>query len=167
MKFDVVTGANFYIDGASQYGKAQEISGLEIKPVTVDINPIGMFGKTKKIVGIDIIELDVTWDFINEDVTDPFKEYSFKIYGNVVRKENGTERELPAYIELRGHMMDNNLLGTLKGQEWKGQKTQFVVEYILVKHDGEEILELDIEGNIWRDHGEDKLATMRKNARLN
>lgn len=166
LKFDTVTGANVYIDGASLYGKAQEISGLSVNPVMKEISPIGMFGKKKVMVGIDALEIDVTWDFINEAVTNPFKDYKWQIYGNVVRRENGTESEIPAYMELRGRMMDNDLMGTLKGQEWSGQKVKFTLDYILVKHNGTEIIEIDVDNNIYKDHGEDMLANMKKNANL-
>lgn len=166
LTFDTVTGANVYMNGASLYGKALEISGLSINPVMKDISPIGMFGKKKVMTGIDALSVDVTWEFINEKVTNPFKDYNLKIYGNVVRRENGTDRSLKAYMELRGRMGDNDLMGTLKGQEWSGQKTKFELDYILVKHDGEEILEIDVENNVFKDHGEDMLADMRKNANL-
>ena len=55
LTFDTVTGANVYMNDASLYGKALEISGLSINPVMKDISPIGMFGKKKVMTGIDAL----------------------------------------------------------------------------------------------------------------
>ena len=166
LNLDIVTAANVYLDDTSLYGKVEKITGPTITPVMKEVKAVGMMGTKKVWVGFEAIEVDITWKFINENCTDFFKDYNWKIYGNVVRRENGTERNLPAYVELRGRMEDNGIGGDLEGQNWSGQTVKFAVDYIMVKHDNVEILVIDVDNNIYRDHGVDKFAEMRKNANL-
>ena len=166
LHFDTVTAANVYLNDASLYGKAQEISGLSLNMVMKDINPIGMYAKKRVPVGVDNLELDITWDFINEDCINPFELHNWTIYGNVVRTEDGTSRELSAVIELKGRIIENDVIGTLKGQDWSGQKTKLALDYVLVKHDGKEIIKIDVDNNIFEINGEDQLSTAKVNAAL-
>lgn len=166
LHFDTVTAANVYLEDNSLYGRAQEVSGLSLNMVMKDINPIGMYAKKRVPVGVDNLELTITWDFINEECVNPFRLHNLTIYGNVVRTEDGTERELQAVIELRGRIIENNLTGTLKGQDWSGQQTKFALDYILVKHDDKEIIKVDVDNNIFEVNGEDQLSNARVNGVL-
>lgn len=165
LKFDVVTGANVYIGDNSQYGRALEVSGADVKLQKADHAPIGMFGKKKVVVGLELIELDITWDFIHEDLN-LMDQFDFTIRGNVVRRENGSQRSFPVVIECSGSLDNNDFIGSLKGQEWKGQKTKLTLDYLKVSHDGVEILEIDIDNNIFIENGVDRLEEMRTNAGL-
>jgi len=166
LNFNYVTGANVYINDNEQYGRAMEVSGLDVKTVKVDHNPIGMFGKKKIIIGLDTIELDVTFDFIHESMT-LNDRFDFAIKGNVVRDENGVKREFATVIECSGLLDNNNLLGSgVKHQEWKGQKVKLTIDYLKVEYDGQELMEIDVDNNIWVENGVDKLEQMRTNAGL-
>lgn len=166
LKFDTVTGANVYDDTNSLYGRAQEISGLSVNMIEKDINPIGMYGKKKVPVGIDSLEVDITWDFLNEKFLNPFAKRNLTIYGNVVRTEDGSERELAVKMELTGRIQENDIMGTVKGQDWSGQKVKFTLDRIKVWHDGSEVIEIDVDNNIFKTDGVDRLEEMRKNANL-
>lgn len=165
LKFDIVTGANVYLNDNSQFGRAMEVSGLDIKKVQSDHSPIGLYGKKKATKGIDHIELDVKWDFIHEDI-ELFGTYELTFRGNVERKENGVTRNFPAVIEATVELDNNNMMGTMKGQDWSGQSMKLTCSYIRVEHDGAEILEIDVDNNIFSEHGTDKLTDMRKNTGL-
>lgn len=166
LKFDTVTGANVYDDTNSLYGKAQEVSGLSVNMVEKDINPIGMFAKKKVPVGIDNLELDITWDFLNEKFVNPFVAKNLTVYGNIVRRENGTLTEIQVKIELTGRIEENDFMGTLKGQDWSGQKTKLTLDKIKVFHNGSEVLHVDVDNNIFAVDGVDQLSAMRQNANL-
>ena len=166
LKFDVVTGANVYLNDNSQFGRAMEVTGLDVKKVQTDHECIGLFGKKKTTKGLDHIELTVKWDFIHEDIElfGPSLDLTFR--GNVERRDNGVIRNLPAVIEATVDLDSNNLMGTLKGQDWSGQEMKLTCSYVRIEHDGDEILEIDVDNNIIKEHGTDKLADMRKNAGL-
>lgn len=166
IQMDTVTAATVYLDNNSFCGSATEISGLTIKNAMKEHSAVGMIGVKKLWVGFEAMQIDVTWDFFKEAVTDQFGDYNLKIYGNVSRRENGTPRNLPVYMEMRCRVDDNDVMGSLKPQDWSGQKVTFTVDYIYIRHDNKDKLKIDIDKNIYEKDGVDMLAEMKKNANL-
>ncbi len=166
LNFDIVTGANVYLQDNSLFGRALEVSGLSLKSTMKEIAPIGMYGKKKVATGIDSMELSIKWDFINENSFSSMDDLNLSIRGNVQRNENGSVSNFPVIIECKGRIEENNFFGTLKHQEWTGQETKLTLDYVKVTHNGSDLLEIDVENNVFKENGSDRLEDMRTNSGL-
>lgn len=162
--------ANVYVNSTSTHGQSTEITLPEIIPSKNEYKALGMVGVRKFFTGFDAMECSIKWNSPENEVaiacSNPLEVVNLMIRssrdvyegGNLVRQE-------PVVFFVKGTPA-NIPLGTLKPKEDTETETKLDLTYIKWVQNGVEILELDIDNNIFVVGGEDLLATYRENLGL-
>lgn len=169
MKKRVLRGGNVYINGTSSYGEAEEITLPEIKYSKSEFKALGLAGVKKLFNGFEAMECSIKWKIPDNDVAiacaNPFKSIMLMIRGSVDVYTKSLDSEEPIIYYVRVSSQ-NSLGGTMKSKEDLNTETKFDVDYVKYVVNGQEIVELDIDNNIFRVGGEDLFAKYRENTGL-
>lgn len=165
-----VQDANVYINGTSTHGQASEISLPEIQFEKSEFKALGMNGSLKYFNGFSALEATIKWNFPENDVlialANPRKTVSLQVRSSKAVYVGGSiSSEKPVVVYLRG-TSNNHGLGNFKAKEDTDLSTKFDISCIKQEIDGREIVEIDIENNIFRVDGTDMLAQYKKNLGL-
>jgi uncharacterized protein len=160
-----VTNANVYVNGANFLGRAEEINLPAIKSTDSEHKALGMFGKLEYSSGIDKLEADIKWNSFYPEVVKIFADIYSGIKLQVrthIETYEGNSRvdEKPVVIYLSGRSKEH-AGGNFKAQDNVELSNKLAVTYYKLEIDGEELIEIDVESNIYRVNGVDKLAAYR------
>lgn len=167
IQINKITNANVYLDGESCLGRVEEMTPPTIKNKLAEHNALGMIGSLEYVTGIDKMETSVKWSAFYKDVwkkiANPFKAIKLQVRFSVDEYE-GAERiaQTPAILYLTVQSKETPL-GAFKPQQNAENTSNFTCMYCKLEIDGEEIVEVDIEANIWRVDGVDLLEQYRSN----
>ena len=167
IKINRLTNANVYIDNGNFLGQIEEITLPQVKVLMVDHPALGLFGKGEYPAGFDKIEASMKWaSFYPEGVlkyADVMKVHSFQIRGNVETYQAGDKiAEIAVIIHLRA-MFKEFPLGKFKKNDNTEFSTTLTCFSFKVIYAGVELVEYDLEANIYKVGGIDKLAQYRAN----
>jgi P2 family phage contractile tail tube protein len=165
----VLRGGNVYFNGTSTYGEAEEIVLPEIKFSKAEFKALGLAGVKKIFTGFEAMESSIKWKIPTNEVAiacaNPFKSIMLMIRGSVDVYGTDLEEEMPIIYYVRVSP-SNSLGGNFKSKEDLNTETKFDVDYVKYEVNGQEIVELDVDKNIYRVGGEDLFAKYRENTGL-
>jgi P2 family phage contractile tail tube protein len=170
MKTCKIRDANVYVNGTSTHGQSTEITLPEISPSKSEYKALGMVGTLKLFNGFEAMEATIKWSAPENDVaiacSDPRTAVDLMIRTSRDVYEAGSlKEEQPVIYYIKG-TPSKMPLGTLKPKEDTETETKLDLTYIKQVVNGTEIIELDIDNNIFRVGGEDLLKTYRENLGL-
>jgi hypothetical protein len=162
-----ISNANIYLDGASFFGKAEEIDLGSVKAVMSDFQGLGMIGLIELPDGFDKIEGKINWNSLYGDaatkLATPFKSVALQCRSNVqVFDSTGLVDEVPL-VTMMTVTFKEYKLGSHKPRTPAAYESPFSATYVRQVLDGNEVLLLDYQANIFKVNGEDQLAKYRKN----
>lgn len=165
-----VQDANVYINGSSVHGQASEITLPEIQFEKGEYKALGMIGVMKFFNGFSALEATIKWHYPDNDVqidcANPRNSVDLQVRSSkCVYANGGLSEEQPIVVYLKG-TPNNHGLGNFKAKEDTDLSTKFDITYIKQEVNGREIVEIDIENNIFRIDGEDQLKKYRQNLGL-
>lgn len=165
-----VQDANVYINGTSTHGQASEVSLPEIQFSSTEFKSLGSLGVQKFFNGLDALEATIKWNYPDNDVqlacANPRKTVELQVRSSKTVYANGNvEEEQPVVIHLKGTPA-NHGLGSFKAKEDTDLSTKFNISYIKQEINGREIVEIDLNNNIFRVDGVDQLEKYRQNLGL-
>lgn len=165
-----VQDANVYINGTSAHGQASEVSLPEIQFEKGEYKALGLMGVLKFFNGFSALEATIKWNYPDNDVqiacANPREAVDLMVRSSKCVYTSGSlSEEQPVVIYLKG-TPNNHGLGTFKAKEDTDLSTKFDITYIKQEVNGREIVEIDIENNIFRIDGEDMLAQYKENLGL-
>lgn len=158
-----IFGANVFIDGDEFIGRANEVTLPNVNIAMSDHQPLGYFGTVRLFNGIENMELSVTWSSIVPEVLKrgPHQSLNLTIRAAQHQYAQGVLSEAqPVVVFARGRVLGKEL-GTITGNDGGSRTTTFVLDYLRVLVDGEELYEVDILNRILRFDGEDIYADTR------
>lgn len=162
-----ITNAAVYLDGASFFGRCEEIDLGSVKTVMSDFQGLGMVGLIELPDGIDKLEGKITWNSLYIDASKkmatPFKTVQLQCRSNVqVFNSAGLVDEVPL-VTLMTVMFKEYALGTFKPRDPSKFEVPFSATYVRQILNGEEVVVLDYLANIFKVGGQDQLAKYRQN----
>ena len=162
-----ISNANLYLDGASFFGKCEEIDLGTIKTVMSDFQGLGMVGLIELPDGIDKLEGKITWNSLYVEaarkLVTPFKSLQLQCRSNVqVFNNGGLVNEVPLVTTMTITGKEYQL-GTHKPRDPTKYETPFSATYVRQMINGEEVVLLDYLANIFRVGGEDQLGRYNRN----
>lgn len=168
MDVSKIFNANVYVGTSSLLGKAKDFTLPKVTTVEDEHTALGMVGKLAFPMGIELLEANITWAGFYADALerslDPFTYQKLQVRASVEKfGPGGRTEQTPLICHLTARWKDTPLLGTLAAQTAAETQETLVVNYVKLLVGGEELLELDVEQNIWRVKGRDLLETYRAN----
>lgn len=162
-----LTNANVYVNGASQLGKAEEISLPVVKHVMSEHKALGMVGKMEFASGIDKLEAKIKWNSFYNDVfkkfATPFNTLNLQCRASVERYDStGRSAQVPYVVYLTAFAKDFPT-GNFKQHDNVELESNLSVTYVKIEENGENVLEIDVLANIYKVGGVDQLAQYRQN----
>ncbi|MNK92936.1 Phage tail tube protein FII [compost metagenome] len=162
-----ISNANVYLDGASFFGKLEEVDLGSIKTVTSDFQGLGMVGLIELPDGIDKLEGKFVWNSLYYEAASklvtPFKSVQLQCRNNVqVFNSAGLVEELPLVTTMTITGKEYQL-GGHKPRDPTKYETPFSATYVRQVLNGQEIVLLDWLANIFKVGGKDQLAKYRQN----
>ncbi|HOW51753.1 MAG TPA: phage major tail tube protein [bacterium] len=161
-----ISNANVYIGGVNHIGKADDVkvSG-NYKFVTK--KPLGMIGPQEFFAGLEKIEAEIKWNSFYSDVykqvANPQVPVEMQFRSNV-EKYTGDEltEQVPLIYYLRAKANNFPEFGQ-KQQEQHEASTKFTVTYVRIVENGQNLLEIDLESELFVVNGVDVFKQYRKN----
>lgn len=163
-----IHNVNVYDDAKSLLGIASEFTLPDIVMITEDHQGLGMIGKLEIPTGsIDKLSAKVKWQAFYPDIyaqgANPFTARKLQMRASVnTHAAGGLIAETPLVVVLtaRWKKVPGGAYGAAKQPELESELS---VSYMKITHDGVDLVELDVDNNVWKVNGEDILATYRKN----
>ncbi|MOA16877.1 Phage tail tube protein FII [compost metagenome] len=167
IKINRVTNANIYVDGISLLGRAEEVSLPTIKNKNAEHKALGMVGIVEYFAGIDKLEMKIKWNSFYTEVmkkaANPFEAVKLQIRSSIEGYQGGSRvSQTPVIIYVTAQYKDFPL-GNFKQHDNVELESNLSVTYCKMEIDGEEVMEIDVESNIYKVNGEDLLAQYREN----
>lgn len=162
-----ITNAAVYLDGASFFGRCEEIDLGSVKTVMSDFQGLGMVGLIELPDGIDKLEGKITWNSLYVEsakkMATPFKTVQLQCRSNVqVFNSAGLVDEIPL-VTLMTVMFKEYALGSFKPRDPSKFEVPFSATYVRQILNGEEVVLFDYLANIFKVGGQDQLAKYRQN----
>jgi P2 family phage contractile tail tube protein len=162
-----VTNANIYVDGRSFLGRAEEATLPIIKNKMSDHKALGMIGELEYAAGLEKMEMKIKWNSMYPEVmkktANPFSSTSLQIRSSIDVWAGGARTEQkPLVVYITGQFKEVPL-GTFKAQENVELESSVAVTYCKLEIDGETVVEIDVEANIYIVDGVDLMAQYRQN----
>jgi P2 family phage contractile tail tube protein len=164
-----VFNANIYADGASFFGKADEVSLPSLKAKMGDTHaPLGGIGETDYPAGFEKMDgCKIKWNGYYPEAIKKFSNIYQAIKLQVrfnIEQYEGSSRigQIPgiAYLTVRPTDLPG---GNFKAKSTPDLETNLTCTYMKMEIGGEEQYEIDFEANIYKVAGVDQLATYRAN----
>jgi hypothetical protein len=167
LSVNALYGANVYINGASFFGQAEEVTLPDLKPVMLEHKAMGMVGKTSLPAGFDKMEARIKFNSIYPEVmkvtADITRSHQVQFRSSLETHVGGNRvAEVPVVAFVRGKFTNVPAIN-IKQQDNPEGETTMVVDAYRLEIAGEEIFNIDIPASIYRVAGEDKLAAYRAN----
>ncbi|EAM6405827.1 phage major tail tube protein [Salmonella enterica] len=164
---NIITNANIYLNGKNFLGRAEEVKLPDIATVVQEHKALGKIGKVELPYGFDKMEGEIKWNGLYPEaaklVANPFKVYQLQLRASVVRYAgSGRQDEVPLVVTLSVNFKKSPL-GTFKQLEAPDLNSEYGCTYVKMMLDGEEIMELDVDNNIFRVDGQDMIADYNAN----
>lgn len=162
-----VQDANIYINGTSAHGQAQEVDLPEIPYNKSDYKALGLIGVLKFFNGFDALEATIKWNYPENDIqiacANPYQSIVLQVRSNKCVYSGGTiSSQEPVVVDLKATPATHGL-GSFKAKEDTDLSTKLDISYLKETVNGQELIEIDIENNIFRINGVDQLAAYKQN----
>ncbi|MBH8611952.1 phage major tail tube protein [Pseudomonas mohnii] len=162
-----ITNAAVYLDGASFFGRCEEIDLGTVKTVMSDFQGLGMVGLIELPDGLDKLEGKIVWNskYIDaaKKMATPFKTVQLQCRSNIqVFNSAGLVDEIPL-VTLMTVMFKEYSLGSYKPRDPSKFEAPFSATYVRQMLNGEEVVLLDYLANIFKVGGQDQLSKYRQN----
>jgi len=158
-----IFGANVYVDGDDFIGRANEVTLPNVNINMSDHQPLGYFSSVRLFNGVENMELSVVWSSVVPEVfkRGPNQSLNLAIRAAQQVYQDGVLSEVqPIVVFAKGRVL-NKEFGNITGSDGGTRTTSFVVDYIRLTVNGEEIYEIDILNRILRFAGVDIFASTR------
>lgn len=165
-----IRDANVYVGAKSTHGYASEITLPDIEASMSEYKALGMVGTKELFQGFGKMEASIKWNAPSEEIlkdcSDPRTSVDLMVRTSREVYENGSVTgEQPVTYYLKGVSKNFNA-GAFKPKDDTETETKFAVSYFKMEQNGKEIYELDVDNNIFKIGGVDKLAKYRENLGL-
>jgi hypothetical protein len=162
-----IMNANLYTGAKDHLGRVAEAKLPEVAVKVIDHVGLGMIGTIQLPAGLEAMTMTLKWAGHYPEAAilgaNPFKTQALQFRANhETYGADGRIAQKPLVIDVRGRWTKSQL-GTLKPQEAAEYEDELTVDYVKVKLDGQELVEIDVLNNIWKVNGEDLLAEFRTN----
>lgn len=162
-----ITNSAVHADGVSYLGQVEEITLPEIAFMFAEHKALGLIGTPEYFSGIEKMETSIKWTAVYKEAflkhARPNGAVKLMVRSNVQRIEGGqTADEFPLVTYLTC-APKNYPLGSHKKSENVDLNGKWATYYIKQELDGDVLLEIDVENNIFNVNGTDYLATYRAN----
>jgi P2 family phage contractile tail tube protein len=162
-----LTNANIYADGNSFLGRAEEINLPLVKFKNGEHKALGMIGAIEYFSGIEKLEGKIKWNCYYPEVmrktANPFEAIKLQVRASLETYEGGSRvSQVPVVCYITAQSKDFPL-GNFKQHDNVELENNYGATYCKMEVDGEEIIEIDVEANIFKVGGEDLLAQYRAN----
>lgn len=165
-----LTNANLFANGGSLLGRADEVTLPQIKTKPAEHTPLGLMGSLEYPSGIDKLEMNIKWNCFYPEVAktfaNPYKAIELQVRSSLETFESGTRTAEKSYACFVKGRCNDFPLGNYKASQNATFESNISVFYCKVELDGEVILEIDVEANIFKVNGEDLTAKYRENLGL-
>lgn len=159
------TNANIYVDGANYLGKADEVNLPTPKGKNAGHNPLGIIGELEYFSGFEKMEAKIKWNSYYPDALKKFsnlyQSVKIQVRFSIEQYENGSKVGQVSGIAYMTCRPNDIAGGQFKSKDNVELESNLSVTYYKLEIDGQEIVELDAEANIYVVNGEDLLATYR------
>lgn len=161
------TNANVYVNGNSFLGRAEEITLPQIKAKMSEHKAAGLLGSLEYFSGVDKLEAKFKWNSFYPDLmkyaANPFEAVKVQVRASLETYEGGTRiAQSKLVVYLTGQFRDLPL-GSFKQSDNVEMESNMSVTAVKMEINDEEVVELDLEANIYKVNGEDLLAQYRSN----
>jgi P2 family phage contractile tail tube protein len=167
IKTNNLTNANVYCEDKSMLGCAEEITLPEVAFTISEHKALGVMGVRQLPNGIDKLEGKIKWNSFYDDVfkkfANPFKAMKLMVRGSVRNYESGDVVTEKAYVVYMTCQPKKVPLGAFKQNDNVEMETEFTCSYVKVEYDGQAIMEVDVDNNIYSVNGVDLLQQYRSN----
>jgi P2 family phage contractile tail tube protein len=167
IKTNTLTNANVYCEDKSMLGRAEEITLPEVNFTMTDHKALGMIGVRQFPNGIDKLEGKIKWNSFYDDAfkkfANPFKALRLMVRASVKIWEGGDLVDEKPYVVYLTVQTKKTPLGGFKQNDQVELENDISCTYIKVEYDGQLMMEVDVDNNIYNVAGEDLLATYRAN----
>lgn len=165
-----IRDANVYVGANSTHGFASEITLPDIEASMGEYKALGMAGTKELFQGFGKMEASIKWNAPSEEIliacADPRNSVDLMVRTSREVFENGAvASEQPVIYYLKGCSKNFNA-GSFKPKDDTETETKFAVSYFKMVQNGTEIYELDVDNNIFKIGGSDKLTNYRANLGL-
>lgn len=168
MQISQILNANVYIDGTNNLiGRASTITLPDIKTTVESHRGLGMIGSVEFPTGLEVMVTKVKWSGFYPDAiklgANPFATHklqvraSFETYG-----AGGRVSEVPLVCSLVG-FWKSKPLGAFSPGAKQETEDELSTSYIKISIGGKDVVEIDINENVWKVDGVDVLETYKKN----
>ena len=156
---------NLFGDGDNWVSQVSEIVLPKLARVVEDYVAGGMVGAVEIDLGMEKMEMEWTADGLIDAIFDGFGKSSLD--GNMLRFTGSYERDdtgetVAAEVVVRGRHREIDM-GTAKRGEKNQIKVMTSLSYYKLTIGGQEVLEVDMIGYVFKVNGEDRLAERRAN----
>ena len=167
IKIQKITNGNVYLDSVSFMGRASEVQLPKVVTKFVEHTGLGLHGTLELPGGLEKMEAKVNWGNVYTEVlaaaSNPYAARTIMVRGNAeVFSQDGRTDEFPVVVVMKGFFRGPDG-GTYKQNEAVGLETELTCHYLMIKHDGRVLVEIDVFNNIHRSDGKDLLANYRAN----
>ena len=165
----VLTDATFYLDTIGTIGKATAVEVPTITPVKEDRKTIDGVGTQKlptgKIeVGTFKGTLNCFYPEIFSKIVNPYKSVLIKVYGNLMGFTNGSkDGNKKALLTMKCSAAEYKTLCDKKEHDATSYDLTFDPSSVRLIFDGIELLNVDLDNNVYEVMGEDVRAEIVKN----
>ena len=142
-----VYDANVYINNASKFGQASEVTLPDVNYIMNEYNALGMVGTPKFFNGIEAMEATFKWTYPDNEaqiaLANPTRAVDFMVRSSKAVYDNGglvEEQPVAAYI--RGYSTKHPG-GNFAGKQDVEVESTIAVNYFKLEINGEEIIEVD------------------------
>lgn len=168
LEINKLTNANIYINGVDFIGKAEEVTVPMIKLEKVEHKGLGLIGKPKFPVGINLEQAKIKWNSLYEGaisaLANPYGTVNVQARASLeTYTSQGRSAQKEVVCMFSGSVEDVPSLGTLKHLENAESETVIDATYLKLTIDGAEKYEVDTVNNIYKVDGVDMLEDFRTN----
>jgi P2 family phage contractile tail tube protein len=162
-----IINANAYLNGNKLAGKLAELELPAIKLTMQEVKALGLFGVAEIPSGLEKMEAKFKWNAIYPaewKQESPTSVTKMIVKGNMMTVDaSGVKKNSPATATIHG-LFKELPSGTIKpGEAMDGQEHLMAVTYYKLEAEGEEIYEVDIYNNIFKQGGKDLLSDLNGN----
>jgi len=162
-----ITNANCYLDGNSLLGQVEEATIPDIKKIMVEHKALGMIGKPEFVSGLDKMEAKLKFNSIYPDALKAAAGYSnsvkIQLRSSVEVYEGGTKTSEKPYVVFMTGQFTNIPAGAFKAQDNVEVELNMSITAIRIEFDRAELVNVDVNANIWITDGVDQLEQYRAN----
>jgi P2 family phage contractile tail tube protein len=167
IKTNQLTNCNVYVGNKSFLGRAEEVNLPDVGFTMSEHKALGMVAVRQYPNGIDKLEGKIKWNSFYSDVMtqfgNPFQSLKMMIRSSVRVYEGGDVADEKPYIVYLTVQPKKTPLGNFKQNDNVEMETEFSCTYVKVEYDGQQLIEIDAENNIYSVAGNDLLAKYRAN----